>query len=85
MKLLASRRDTNFNIAELRRAAAEATGAQSCSQITKLPEGGFNKVFKLVMSSKSEVIARIPNPNVGRVDRVIASEVATMEFVRAHE
>jgi len=73
-----------FNISELKRAAARIAGAQSCSQMTKLAEGGFNKVFKLVMDNNSVVIARIPNPNVGRVDRVIASEVATMEFVRAH-
>jgi hypothetical protein len=71
-----------FNIAELKQAAAEAAGAQSCSQITKLAEGGFNKVFKLVMDNDSVVVARIPNPDVGRVDRMIASEVATMEFVR---
>ena len=41
-----------------------------------------NKGFKLVMDNDSVVVARIPDPNVGRVDRVIASEVATMEFVR---
>jgi hypothetical protein len=74
-----------FNIAELKQAAVEVTGAQSCSQMTKLAEGGFNKVFKLVMDNNSIVIARIPNPNVGRADRVIASEVATMEFVRSHD
>jgi hypothetical protein len=36
-------------------------------------------------TNDSAVIARIPNPRVGRMDRVIASEVATMEFVRALE
>jgi len=72
-----------FNVAELQRVATEATGARSCSQMIKLAEGGFNKVFKLTMNDNSEVIARIPIPNVGRVDRVIASEVATMEFVSA--
>ena len=72
-----------FNIAELKRAAAKVAGAQACSQMTKLAKGGFNKVFKLVMDNNRVVIARIPNPNVGRVDRVIASKVATMEFVRA--
>jgi len=72
-----------FNIAELKRVAVEAAGAQSCSQMIKLAEGGFNKIFKLVMDDNSTVIARIPNPNVGRADRVTASEVATMEFVRA--
>ena len=74
-----------FNIAEHERAAAEAIGAQSCSQMTKLAESGFKKVFKLVMDNNSVVIARIPNPNIGRADRVIASEVATMGFVRTDE
>jgi hypothetical protein len=74
-----------FNISELKRAAAKITGAQSCSQMTKLAEGGFNEVFKLVMDNNSVVIARIPNPNIGRADRVIASEVATMEFVRSYD
>jgi hypothetical protein len=78
-------RHKRFNIAELKRAAAEAIGAQSYSRMTKLAEGGFNKVFKLVMDNNSVVIARIPNPNIGRADRVIASEVATMEFVRTDE
>jgi hypothetical protein len=72
-----------FNIAEPKQAATEVAGAQSCPQITKLAEGGFNKVFKLVMDNNSVVIARIPNPNVGRVGRVIASEVATMEFCKS--
>lgn len=74
-----------FNVAELQRVATEASAAQSCLQMTKLAEDGFNKVFKLVMDNGRVVIARKPNPNVGRVDRVIASEVATMEFVRILE
>lgn len=74
-----------FNIAELKRAAAKAIGAHSCSRMTKLAEGGFKKVFKLVMDNNYVVIARIPNPNIGRADRVIASEVATMEFVRSYD
>jgi hypothetical protein len=74
-----------FNVAELQRVATEASGAQSCLQMTKLAEGGFNKVFKLVMDNGRIVIARIPNHNVGRIDRVTASEVATMEFVRVQK
>jgi hypothetical protein len=53
-------RHKRFNIAELKRAAAEAIGAQSCSRMTKLTEGGFNKAFKLVMDNSSVVIARNP-------------------------
>jgi hypothetical protein len=71
-----------FNVPGLERLAAKASGAQSCVSITKLAEGGFNKVFRLLMDNGSVVIARIPNPNVGpAVSKVISSEVATMDFV----
>lgn len=69
-----------FNIPGLKRLAAKASGAQSCVDITKLAEGGFNKVFRLIMDNDSVVIARIPNPNIGPASKVIASEVATMDF-----
>jgi hypothetical protein len=70
-----------FNVSGLKRLAASASGAHSCVSITKLAEGGFNKVFRLSMDNGAVVIARIPNPNVGQACRVIASEVATMDFV----
>lgn len=50
--------------------------------MTKLAEGGFNKVFRLVMDNGSVAIARIPNPNAGPAFKTTASEVATMDFVR---
>lgn len=49
--------------------------------MTKIAEGGFNKIFRIVMDNNSTVIARIPYPNVGRSCKTTASEVATMEFV----
>lgn len=52
-----------FNVQELKRIAAESVEAQSCVSITKFAEGGYNKVFRLVMDNGSVVIARIPNPN----------------------
>nr|POE94352.1 hypothetical protein CFP56_16592 [Quercus suber] len=70
-----------FNVPGLKLLAAKASGAQSCVSIVKLAEGGFNKVFRLVMDNGSVVIARIPNPNVGLTLKVVASEVATMDFV----
>ncbi|KAB8069135.1 hypothetical protein BDV29DRAFT_195102 [Aspergillus leporis] len=60
-----------FNIPELKRIGAENI------------EGGFNKVFRLVMDNGVSVIARIPYPNVGHSCKTTASEVATMEFVRS--
>ncbi|TVY26231.1 Altered inheritance of mitochondria protein, mitochondrial [Lachnellula hyalina] len=71
-----------FNVQELQRIAAESVGAQSCVSITKLAEGGYNKVFRLVMDNGSVAIARIPNPNAGPACRTTASEVATMDFAR---
>jgi hypothetical protein len=71
-----------FNVQELQRIAAESLGARSCVSITKLAEGGYNKVFRLVMDNGSIAIARLPNPNAGPAHKTTASEVATMDFVR---
>jgi hypothetical protein len=70
-----------FSVSELKRIAAKSIGAQTCVSISKLAEGGFNKVFRLVMDDGTVVIARIPNPNAGPPFRTTASEVATMDFV----
>ncbi|GFF87564.1 conserved hypothetical protein [Aspergillus lentulus] len=52
--------------------------------MTKIAEGGFNKIFRIVMDNNSTVIARIPYPNVGRSCKTTESEVATMEFRMRH-
>lgn len=70
-----------FNVTELRNLAAKAIGADRCVSITKLAEGGFNKVFRLLMHDGKSVLARIPNPNAGPSFYTTASEVATVEFV----
>lgn len=74
-------RYVEFNVAELKRIAAESIGAKSCVSMVKLAEGGYNKVFKLVMDNGSVAIARIPCPNAGPAFNTTASEVATMDFV----
>ncbi|KAJ9196650.1 hypothetical protein DTO164E3_6180 [Paecilomyces variotii] len=48
----------------------------------KLAEGGYNKIFRLIMDDGKVAIARIPNPNAGPKFYTTASEVATMEFAR---
>lgn len=70
-----------FDVEELKRIAASSVGAQTCVSISKLAEGGNNKVFRLTMDDDSTVIARVPNPNAGPAFRTTASEVATMDFV----
>ncbi|KAL6706710.1 Phosphotransferase enzyme [Coniothyrium glycines] len=71
-----------FNVSELKKIAARTIGAQACVSISKLAEGGFNKVFRLAMDDGTVVIARIPNPNAGPPFKTTASEVATMDFAR---
>ncbi|BCR96713.1 phosphotransferase enzyme [Aspergillus luchuensis] len=71
-----------FNVPELQRIAAQSVGADTCTAITKLAEGSFNKTFRLQMDNGSSVIARIPHPIAGPRHYTTASEVATMEFAR---
>lgn len=71
-----------FNVPEIKNIAARSIGAQTCNSMTKFAEGGFNKVFRLVMNDGSVVIARIPDQRARPPFRTIASEVATMDFVR---
>ena len=71
----------SFNVSELQTLAAQAIGSERCDSITKLAEGGFNKVFRLRMNDGKAILARIPNPNAGPAFYTTASEVATMDFV----
>ncbi|KAI1987138.1 hypothetical protein LOZ53_004468 [Ophidiomyces ophidiicola] len=80
-ELQLKRRYIKFNVKALKRAAGRVLG-HSCSQITKLPEGFYNKVFLLKTELGGETLARIPNPNAGSASYVIASEVATLDFLR---
>ena len=70
-----------FNVPELQRVAADCMGAKACIEMSKIGEGGFNKVFRLRLDNDLTVIARIPNPNAGEPYITTASEVATMDFV----
>ncbi|KAE8356230.1 kinase-like domain-containing protein [Aspergillus coremiiformis] len=71
-----------FDPIALQKVAAESVGSNSCASMRKLAEGGYNKVFRLLMNDGKTVMARIPNPNAGPPFYTTASEVATMEFVR---
>jgi len=77
------RRRISFNVEELVKVAARATGSNSCVNFTKIPEGNFNKVFLMVMDDGKEIIAKLPNPSAGRPHFTTASEVATMDYVCA--
>lgn len=63
--------------------AEEAAGQDAvCLNLSRLPEGNFNKVFLATMQDGKQLIVKIPNPNSGPAHYTTASEVATMQFVR---
>lgn len=78
-----ARRYVEFDLPGLLKVSAQAIGARRCVEVKKLPEGNFNKVFSLTMDDGRKLIAKIPNPNAGRPHYTTASEVATMDYVRA--
>jgi hypothetical protein len=76
------KRYLKFNLEALIRAAENAAGAGAkCAEVTKLPEGNFNKTLLVEICDGRQLIARLPNPNAGRPNYTTASEVATMDYV----
>ena len=78
-----AKRYHRFNVEALKRAAAEAGGANSVLAMRKLVEGRFNKAFLMTLDNGKEVVARLPTSSAGPSHRVTASEVATIDFVRS--
>jgi hypothetical protein len=79
-------RRLTFNVDELKRAAAKSVhrsilDVKSCR---KLAEGGFNRVFDISFKDGSSILARLPYPSTVPRRLAVASEVATLAFVRAH-
>ncbi|PYH97880.1 phosphotransferase [Aspergillus ellipticus CBS 707.79] len=75
-----------FNVPELRRLAAFSIHQKEEDVVgfEKLAEGGFNRSFLVTMQDKLRFVARIPYPVTQPKSLVIASEVATMDFLRSH-
>lgn len=75
-----------FDVSELKKAAASSVGCteSEISSFRKLAEGGFNRTFEVVMREGLQLVARIPFPITEPKHFAIASEVATMDFVRLH-
>ncbi|KAF2667398.1 hypothetical protein BT63DRAFT_456698 [Microthyrium microscopicum] len=77
------RRYQKFNLKALIKIAENAAGDGAvCTDMSKLPEGNFNKTFLVKMEDGRELIARLPNPNAGCSHYTTASEVATMDYVK---
>jgi hypothetical protein len=76
-------RYVSFNLDALIQVAQEAAGDNAvCVNISKLPEGNFNKAFLVTMQDGLELVVKIPNPSAGASHYTTASEVATMQYVR---
>ena len=79
-------RKHKFDDDELRRLAAESVGRtlRDVDTLIKLDEGGFNRIFLITMHDGFQMITRIPYPVIQPKYYAVASEVATMAFLRAH-
>ncbi|RAK99333.1 phosphotransferase enzyme family protein [Aspergillus ibericus CBS 121593] len=75
------KRHIKFDVSALQRISGQLIGSQ-CVRMNKIPEGLFNKVFSLQMENGKEILVRIPNPNAGHPHYIVASEVATLDFLR---
>ncbi|QQK42180.1 kinase-like protein [Penicillium digitatum] len=80
-----SERRQAFNVPELKRLAAVSVHRkeEDVSTFEKLAEGGFNRSFLVTMKDGFQLVARIPYPVTEPKFFVIASEVATMDFLRS--
>ncbi|KGO74684.1 Aminoglycoside phosphotransferase [Penicillium italicum] len=76
------RRYIQFDLDALIQIAEEAAGHDAvCLNLSRLPEGNFNKVFLATMQDGKQLVVKIPNPNSGPAYYTTASEVATMQFI----
>ncbi|KAJ5562716.1 hypothetical protein N7535_002839 [Penicillium sp. DV-2018c] len=75
-----------FNVPQLKRLAALAVQQKEddVAGFEKLAEGGFNRSFKVTMRNGFQFVARIPYPATEPKSLVVASEVATIDFLRSH-
>ncbi|KAJ9400232.1 hypothetical protein DTO282F9_3002 [Paecilomyces variotii] len=81
-----SERYLKFDVVALKKAIAVACGGISSDIATfsKLSEGGFNRVFQATFKDGRCVIARLPYPSTVPEHYTVASEVATLDYLRLH-
>jgi hypothetical protein len=58
---------------------------EDVTRFEKLGEGGFNRTFLITMCDGFQFVGRIPYPVTEPKRLVVASEVATMDFLRSHD
>ncbi|KAI2715303.1 hypothetical protein CBS147332_4957 [Penicillium roqueforti] len=85
-KLRHAERCIQFDVDALVRAACHSVGRRldGVASITKLAEGGFNRVLQLTFNDGYAVLARLPYKTTIPKHYVVASEAATLTHLRAH-
>ena len=84
-KLRHAERKLVFNVDGLRQLAAESVkrSPDDIDRLEKLAEGGFNRTFLITMRDGFRMVARIPYPVTTPKYFAVASEVATLAFLRS--
>ena len=74
-----------FDVEGLRRLAAQSVDRSPADvvNLSKLAEGGFNRSFLITLRDGFQMVARIPYPATVPKYYAVASEVATMDFLRS--
>lgn len=85
-QLRLSERYLRFDVSALKNIIASSFGRAPSDIITfsKLSEGGFNRVFQTRFKDGRCVIARLPYPSTTLEHYTVASEVATLDYLRLH-
>ncbi|KAI4652080.1 hypothetical protein J4E93_002277 [Alternaria ventricosa] len=75
-----------FDVSELKKVAAKALNrpATDVIAVQKIAEGGFNRILEVTMNDDSSVLARLPYPATLPRRLAVASEVATLDFLRTN-
>ncbi|RAL12649.1 phosphotransferase family protein [Aspergillus homomorphus CBS 101889] len=79
-----SERFLEFDVTALQNVVASASGhsISDLQAFTKLAEGGYNRVFEATFSNGETVIARLPYPSTVPEHYTLASEAATLDYLR---
>lgn len=74
-----------FDVEGLGRLAAQSVGRSPADliKLSKLAEGGFNRIFLLTFRDDFQMVARVPYPVTIPKYYTVASEVATMDYLRS--
>ncbi|KAF1962350.1 kinase-like protein [Byssothecium circinans] len=77
-----SERYLKFDIPALYRTIISSISAKDITSLVKIAEGGFNRIFQATCTDGTQVLARLPYPSTVPRHYTVASEVATLEYLR---